>query len=156
MYALEGISIGFQFGGEATDFVLLGMNPKGARSLLSSKVKLGAPMPLPPLVPAVSQSVRIVGWNVLCIFHSRSYPDGVKSCSFRGAVCHFTRLGEKPPLNVSTAKLWAAECQPKSGESSFVNQDHIEPHDRLSDLFQKKRTKPKQLLFSPSSPIDVG
>jgi lipid-binding SYLF domain-containing protein len=42
LYALEGISIGFQLGGQATDFVLLVMNPKGARSLLNSKVKLGA------------------------------------------------------------------------------------------------------------------
>jgi SH3 domain-containing YSC84-like protein 1 len=42
MYALEGVSIGFQIGGQATDFVLLVMNPRGARSLLSSKVKLGA------------------------------------------------------------------------------------------------------------------
>jgi lipid-binding SYLF domain-containing protein len=41
MYALEGVNIGFQLGGEATDFILLVMNPKGARSLLSSKVKLG-------------------------------------------------------------------------------------------------------------------
>jgi lipid-binding SYLF domain-containing protein len=42
LYALEGVSIGFQLGGQATDFVLLVMNPKGAKSLLSSKVKLGA------------------------------------------------------------------------------------------------------------------
>ncbi len=42
LYALEGINIGFQLGGQATDFVLLVMNPKGAESLLSSKVKLGA------------------------------------------------------------------------------------------------------------------
>jgi lipid-binding SYLF domain-containing protein len=42
LYALEGVSIGFQLGGQATDFVLLVMNPAGARSLLSSKVKLGA------------------------------------------------------------------------------------------------------------------
>src|SRR5215510_3888011 len=42
LYALEGVSIGLQLGGQATDFVLLVMNPKGARSLLSSKVKLGA------------------------------------------------------------------------------------------------------------------
>jgi lipid-binding SYLF domain-containing protein len=42
MYALEGASIGFQLGAEGTDFVLLVMNPKGAKSLLSSKVKLGA------------------------------------------------------------------------------------------------------------------
>src|SRR6266568_455355 len=42
LYALEGINIGFQLGGQATDFVLLVMNPKGAQSLLGSKVKLGA------------------------------------------------------------------------------------------------------------------
>lgn len=42
LYALEGVSIGFQLGGQATDFVLLVVNTKGARSLLTSKVKLGA------------------------------------------------------------------------------------------------------------------
>ena len=42
MYALEGGSVGFQIGGEATDFVLLVMNDRGASSLLHSKVKLGA------------------------------------------------------------------------------------------------------------------
>lgn len=42
MYALEGANIGFQLGGEMTDFVLLVMNPSGAQSLLKSKVKLGA------------------------------------------------------------------------------------------------------------------
>jgi len=42
LYALEGANIGFQLGGEETDFVLLVMNPKGVDSLLKSKVKLGA------------------------------------------------------------------------------------------------------------------
>jgi SH3 domain-containing YSC84-like protein 1 len=42
LFGLEGANIGFQLGGEATDFVLLVMNPKGANSILSSKVKLGA------------------------------------------------------------------------------------------------------------------
>src|SRR5260370_19400570 len=42
MYALEGGSIGFQIGGEATDFVFLVMNDRGARRLLHSKVRLGA------------------------------------------------------------------------------------------------------------------
>ncbi|HTJ86623.1 MAG TPA: lipid-binding SYLF domain-containing protein [Terriglobales bacterium] len=42
MYALEGANIGFQLGGQATDFVLLVMNPRGAESLMGSKVKLGA------------------------------------------------------------------------------------------------------------------
>src|SRR5262249_38103272 len=42
MYALEGINFGFQLGGPATDFVLLVMNPRGAESLLGSKVRVGA------------------------------------------------------------------------------------------------------------------
>lgn len=42
MMALEGGSFGLQLGGQATDFVLLVMNPRGARAILGSKVKLGA------------------------------------------------------------------------------------------------------------------
>jgi SH3 domain-containing YSC84-like protein 1 len=42
MMALEGANIGFQLGGQATDFVLLVVNPKGLESILKSKVKLGA------------------------------------------------------------------------------------------------------------------
>jgi lipid-binding SYLF domain-containing protein len=42
MYALEGLSFGFQIGGQATDFVILVVNPRGVSSLLGSKVKLGA------------------------------------------------------------------------------------------------------------------
>jgi lipid-binding SYLF domain-containing protein len=41
MARLEGGNIGFQIGGEATDFLLLIMNPKGANSILKSNVKLG-------------------------------------------------------------------------------------------------------------------
>src|SRR6202166_14062 len=42
MYPLEGGSVGFQIGGEATDLILLVMNDRGMESILSSKVKLGA------------------------------------------------------------------------------------------------------------------
>ncbi len=42
MYALEGANLGFQLGGQATDFVLLVMNAHGVDSLLKSKTKLGA------------------------------------------------------------------------------------------------------------------
>lgn len=42
MMASSGGSIGFQIGGEATDFVIIVMNDGGAKSLLNSKVKLGA------------------------------------------------------------------------------------------------------------------
>jgi lipid-binding SYLF domain-containing protein len=42
MMALEGGSVGLQIGGQATDFVILVMNDRGAESILKSKVKLGA------------------------------------------------------------------------------------------------------------------
>lgn len=42
MMALEGGSVGFQIGGQATDFVILVMNDRGAHAILKSKVKLGA------------------------------------------------------------------------------------------------------------------
>jgi SH3 domain-containing YSC84-like protein 1 len=41
LYALEGANIGLQLGGQATDFVLLVMNPRGVDSVLKSRVKLG-------------------------------------------------------------------------------------------------------------------
>ena len=41
MYALDGGSLGFQLGGQATDLVLLVMNQRGVKALLNSKVKLG-------------------------------------------------------------------------------------------------------------------
>jgi len=42
MFTVGGVNVGFQLGGQATDFVLVVMNAKGARKLLQSKSKLGA------------------------------------------------------------------------------------------------------------------
>jgi lipid-binding SYLF domain-containing protein len=42
MMASSGGNIGFQIGGEATDFVIIVMNDQGAKSMLNNKVKLGA------------------------------------------------------------------------------------------------------------------
>ncbi len=41
MFTVGGPSIGFQIGGQATDFVLVVMNARGAQKLLQSKTKLG-------------------------------------------------------------------------------------------------------------------
>ena len=41
MVVLEGVSLGIQIGGQATDFVLLVMNRRGAEAILSSRAKLG-------------------------------------------------------------------------------------------------------------------
>src|ERR1700730_13795131 len=59
MMALEGGSFGLQLGGQATDFVLLIMNPRGAKAVLSNKVKLGADMAAaagPNCPPAAARS----------------------------------------------------------------------------------------------------
>jgi len=42
MFTVGGVNFGFQIGGQATDFVLLVMNGRGAEKLLHDKVKLGA------------------------------------------------------------------------------------------------------------------
>ena len=42
MMKLEGGGFGLQLGGQATDFVLLVMNPRGAEAILRSKFKLSA------------------------------------------------------------------------------------------------------------------
>lgn len=42
MMASSGGSVGFQIGGQATDFVIMVMNDGGAKSVLTNKVKLGA------------------------------------------------------------------------------------------------------------------
>src|SRR5262249_18377177 len=42
MMASSGGNIGFQIGGQATDFLIIVMNDQGAKSLMNNKVKLGA------------------------------------------------------------------------------------------------------------------
>jgi SH3 domain-containing YSC84-like protein 1 len=42
MFTVEGINLGFQLGGQSTDYVLLVMNARGAEQLLRDKTKLGA------------------------------------------------------------------------------------------------------------------
>jgi SH3 domain-containing YSC84-like protein 1 len=42
MFEMGGPSIGFQIGGQSTDFVLLVMNPEGAKKFVAGKTKLGA------------------------------------------------------------------------------------------------------------------
>ncbi len=61
-YAIEGGSFGLQAGGQATDYVLLVMNERGAQSLMSSKVKLGgdASVAAGPVGRATSAETDIV------------------------------------------------------------------------------------------------
>ena len=73
MFALEGGSFGFQIGAQATDFVLLVMNEKGANSVMTSKVKLGADASAAagPVGRAASAETDIV-MNAEILSYSRS------------------------------------------------------------------------------------
>jgi len=42
MFTVGGANVGFQLGGQATDFVLIVMNARGAQKLLQSRAQLGA------------------------------------------------------------------------------------------------------------------
>jgi SH3 domain-containing YSC84-like protein 1 len=61
-YAIEGGSFGLQAGGQATDYVLLVMNEQGAKSVMTSKVKLGgdASVAAGPVGRATSAETDIV------------------------------------------------------------------------------------------------
>src|SRR5207253_9174307 len=80
MIALEGGSFGFQLGGQATDFVILVMNPRGANAILSSKVKLGADASAaagPKGRTAAADTDIVMRAEVLSYSHSRGLFAGI-------------------------------------------------------------------------------
>jgi SH3 domain-containing YSC84-like protein 1 len=80
MVTLEGGSIGFQLGGEATDLILLVMNEKGADSILNSKVKLGADVSIaagPKGRDAEAATDAYMGAEILSYSRSRGLFAGV-------------------------------------------------------------------------------
>ena len=78
MYALEGGSVGFQIGGEATDLILLVMNDRGMESILSSKVKLGADASVAGGPKGRDASADTDAWmRAEILSYSRSLPRGI-------------------------------------------------------------------------------
>src|SRR6201984_2983279 len=80
LFALEGANVGLQLGGEATDFVLLVMNPKSANSILSSKVKLGPDASAaagPKGRPAAADTDIVMRAEVLSYSRSRGLFGGI-------------------------------------------------------------------------------
>src|SRR5271157_4453247 len=72
MYALEGGSVGFQIGGEATDLILLVMNGRGMDSILRARSNWAATLPLPagpkdvmlPPIPTLGCALRFSATRV--------------------------------------------------------------------------------------------
>lgn len=95
MYSLEGGSFGFQIGGKATDVVLLIMNDSGVRSLLQSKVKLGAGASIaagPKGRTAGASTDAYMRAEILSYSRSRGVFAGV---SLKGATLHPDNDGNK-------------------------------------------------------------
>ncbi len=105
MMVLEGGSFGLQIGGQATDFVLLVMNAKGADSLLGSKVKLGADASAVagPVGRAAEASTDVaMRAEILSYSRSRGLFAGV---SLAGATLHADREANQ--------KIYGRDIEPK-------------------------------------------
>ena len=137
MYALEGANIGFQLGGQATDFVLLVMNTKGAKSVLGSKVKLGADAAAAagPKGRATSASTDIVmKAEILSYSRSRGLFAGV---SLEGSTlrsdggANENLYGRK--LSASDIILKHAVKTPGAGASLIASLNKKSPQNRSED-----------------------
>ena len=140
MYALEGGNIGFQLGGQATDFVLLVMNPRGATSLMGSKVKLGADAAAaagPKGRSATGATDVVMRAEILSYSHSRGLFAGI---SLEGSTLR--------PDNRANEKLYGR----KLSAQEIVRQGKVgapaSAHELLSLLnthSPKNRSEPKSL-----------
>jgi SH3 domain-containing YSC84-like protein 1 len=140
MYALEGGNIGFQLGGQATDFILLVMNPRGATSLMGSKVKLGADAAAaagPKGRVAAADTDVAMRAEILSYSRSRGLFAGV---SLEGSTLR--------PDNRANEKLYGRELSAKE----ILRQGKVAPpasaHELLSLLntkFPKNHSDPKSL-----------
>src|SRR6201986_2650378 len=84
MMALEGASVGFQLGGQATDFVLLLMSPTSAANILKSKVKIGvdaSAAPVPVVRNASAETDVTIRAQILSYSRARVHSTGVSMSS---------------------------------------------------------------------------
>src|ERR1700689_4600008 len=121
MMALEGASFGFQAGGQATDFVLLVMNTRGANAILASKVKLGGDASVaagPVGRDAEADTDAALRAEVLTYSRSRGLFAGI---SLEGATLH--------PDNDANGRLYQKKINAK--EIALYNQAAIPPAGHL-------------------------
>ncbi len=140
MYALEGVNIGFQLGGQATDFVVLVMNPRGAESLMGSKVKLGADASAaagPKGRSAEGATDVVMRAEMLSYSRSRGLFAGI---SLEGSTLR--------PDNRANEKLYGRELSVKQ----ILRQGKVAPpaaaHEMLAELNKyspKNKSEPKSL-----------
>lgn len=132
MYALEGASVGFQLGGEATDFVFLIMNERGVDSLLNSKVKLGADASIaagPVGRAAAADTDAYMRAEILSYSRSRGLFAGV---SLEGSTLRPDEDGSEAlygrRLSARTIVRGPSPALPKSARNLISHLDAASPH----------------------------
>ncbi|MHB8412622.1 MAG: lipid-binding SYLF domain-containing protein [Candidatus Acidiferrales bacterium] len=132
MYVLESGSVGFQIGGSATDFVLLVMNAEGARSLMSSKVKLGAGVSAaagPVGRSAAASTDAYMRAEILTYSRSRGLFAGV---SLNGASLHPDNEGNQQlygrKINAKDIVIGHGPRTPQAAERLISLLDKASPH----------------------------
>ncbi|MHB8755209.1 MAG: lipid-binding SYLF domain-containing protein [Candidatus Acidiferrales bacterium] len=132
MYVLESGSVGFQIGGSATDFVLLVMNAEGARSLMNSKVKLGAGVSAaagPVGRSAAASTDAYMRAEILTYSRSRGLFAGV---SLNGASLHPDNEGNQQlygrKMNAKDIVIGHGPRTPQGAERLISLLDKASPH----------------------------
>jgi lipid-binding SYLF domain-containing protein len=132
MYALEGASVGFQLGGEATDFVFLIMNERGVDSLLNSKVKLGADASIaagPVGRAAAADTDAYMRSEILSYSRSRGLFAGI---SLEGSTLRPDEDGNEAlygrRLSARTIIRGPSPAAPEAARNLIANLDAASPH----------------------------
>jgi SH3 domain-containing YSC84-like protein 1 len=129
MMALEGGSVGFQIGGEATDFVLLMMSDRSAKGVLTSKVKLGADASAaagPKGRDASAETDATMRAEILSYSRARGVFAGI---SLEGSTLR--------PDNTANERLYGK----KIGADEIVLKDMVKAPESASMLLQTLRQK---------------
>jgi len=123
MMQSSGGSVGFQIGGEATDFVVLVMNDQGARAVMNGKAKLGsdASVAAGPVGRTAEASTN-ASMNAEMLSYSRS--QGV----FAGISLSGTSLGPDAGSNekvygkaITGSEIFSGSVQPPAAASAMLS-----------------------------------
>lgn len=141
MYVLEGGSFGFQIGGQATDFVLLVINAQGAKSLLHTKVKLGAGVSAaagPVGRTAEASTDAYMRAEILTYSRSRGLFAGV---SLDGSSLHPDREGNRAlygrKIEATDIVIGHAVAIPAAAQKLVSLLDRASPHGKASSSDKK-------------------
>ena len=132
MMQSSGGSFGLQAGGEATDYVILVLNDKGARKIMNGKAKLGADASIAAgPVGRTAEASTNAALNAEMLSYSKS------SGAFAGVSLSGTSLGPDNGANedlygkkVTGEQIWAGDVQvPEAAKDMLATLQAKSPHN---------------------------